>query len=352
MDTTRVAAFGNRAEWQVSRKTYDGGNGAWWMVPFWNGKLVRREGDAPVADEQVNAAHDNAKVVFDFYRDVLGRNSIDGKGATINSVVHARFPTPDGSLSPNNAAWYRGKMIYGDGDGRLFAPLTGALDAVAHELTHGVTEKSASLVYAGQSGALNESWSDVMGELAEQWNEDKQRFADPAFTRAQEWLIGEDVFTPGTPGDALRSMVRPGTSHRGDRQPAHMRDYVDLPMNPQNDNGGVHINSGIPNKAAYEAGAKIGGEKLAKVWYRAQQEYLAPRSTFVDAANATIRAASELYQDASVSQAVRDAWLSVGVDPSNPKLSAAGSVLPADLPDSEGIGGIVPPSIRTASAAR
>jgi len=338
---------GGAPDWQVSRRTYDAHGSIEWMLPFWKGKLIRSEGDAPVADQAVNAAHDNAKTVFDFYRDVLGRNGIDGKGMTIDSVVHGAFPSADGGTSPNNAAWYRGKMIYGDGDGKLFSPLTGALDAVVHELTHGLTEKSAKLVYAGQSGALNESWSDVMGELTQQWRDNKDRFADPAYAREHEWTIGEDVFTPGVAGDALRSMSAPGTAFPGDDQPANMKDYHNDPIDPQHDNGGVHTNSGIPNHAAYEAAIKIGDEKLAKIWYKAQQDYLKPRSTFFDAAQATIKAAGDLYHDDSVSQAVSDAWKAVGVDPKDASVSAAGAELPDNV-DELGAkdGGFVPPNLK------
>lgn len=239
-------------------------------------------------------------------------------------------------------------MLYGDGDGKTFTNFSKSIDVVAHELAHGITESSAKLVYAGHSGALNESWSDVFGELAQQWVKNPDKFADPEYTKSQDWQIGEDVFTPSTPGDALRSMKNPGTAYPGDDQPANMRDYVNLPIDSQNDWGGVHTNSGIPNKAAYEAGVKIGGEKLAKVWYKALTEYLKPTSDFNDGALATIRAAKELYKDSpDVSQAVKDAWISVGVDPANP---VPAPKLPANLGMQQMQGfndGIVPPKLRT-----
>jgi len=330
------------ATWEVTRRTYDAKGSTKWMFPGWKGTLVREEGAGPVADQTANAAHDNAKVVFDFYRDVLGRNGIDDNGMPIVSLVHAVFPSSRGGTTPNNAAWFGGKMLYGDGDGKTFTPLAEGLDVVAHELSHGVTERSAGLVYAAQSGALNESWSDVMGELVEQWRDGKERFDDPEYARTQEWLIGEDVFTPGTAGDALRSMAAPGTAYAKDDQPAHMRDYHDLPVDREHDNGGVHTNSGIPNKAAYEVAIRVGDEKLAKIWYRALQEYLKPRSTFHDAALATIRAATDLYQEGSIPQAVRDAWLAVGIDPNNAAASATGATIPAGAEDLHEHGGFVP----------
>lgn len=132
-----------------------------------------------------------------------------------------------GSDNRNNAAWIGDKMIYGDGDGRTFTALSGANDVVAHEITHGVTQETANLNYRNQSGALNESFSDVFGY----------------FVDDEDFLMGEDVYTPGQNGDALRSMSNPERFG----QPSHMDDYV----NTQSDNGGVHTNSGIPNKAAY-----------------------------------------------------------------------------------------------------
>jgi Zn-dependent metalloprotease len=209
----------------------------------------------------------------------------------------------------NNAYWDGEKMTYGDGDGKMFTPLSMALDVVGHEMAHGVTEHTAGLAYRNQSGALNESWSDVLGELIEQWAENRAGFGTTDAAKAADWLIGEDVFTPGTAGDALRSMKAPGTGYKGDPQPGHMKDYKKMTA----DNGGVHINSGIPNKAAYEAAIRIGGEKLAKIWYTALTDYLRPNSTFADAASATLAAATRLYGAGEVSQAVTDAWMAVGI---------------------------------------
>jgi Zn-dependent metalloprotease len=297
--------------WHVNRRTYDAHGTT--TVP---GTLVRSEGQGATADIAVDAAHDNAKIVFDFYRDVLGRNGIQGTGAPMLSIAHAVFAIDDtGRTTANNAAWSDGRMAYGDGDGTTFGQFSRGLDVVGHELTHGVTEATAGLEYAGQSGALNESWSDVMGELVQLWHEDPATFADPAAARNHTWVGGEDIYTPGVAGDAFRSLAQPGTSHPGDDQPATMRDYADLPIDDAHDWGGVHTNSGIPNKAAYEAGIKIGGDKLAKVWYRALTSHLGARSDFADAARATVDAARELYTDPAISQAVRDAWAAVGVFP-------------------------------------
>lgn len=269
------------------------------------GKLVRKEGQGPSGDSAVDQAHENAGIVFDFFKQVLGRNSLDNKGMVLRSTVH--FGT-----NFNNAYWNGESMTYGDGDGKKFSPLTGALDVVGHEMTHAVTERTAGLRYAFQSGALNESWSDVFGELIEQWHENPKTFTTPDGAKAADWMIGEDVFTPSTAGDALRSMKAPGTSHPGDPQPAHMRDYK--VMGRFEDHGGVHYNSGIPNRAAYEAAVRIGSEKVAQIWYRAISEYIRPTAQFSDAAEATVHAARDLFtSDPTVAQAVTDAWTAVGV---------------------------------------
>ncbi|MBC7460891.1 MAG: M4 family metallopeptidase, partial [Thermoleophilia bacterium] len=300
------------------------------------GTLVRKDDQAPTGDKAVDAAHDNAALVHDFYANVLGRDSIDGNGMEMKSVVHY-------GVEYNNAYWDGEKMTYGDGDGKLFSPLSGALDVVGHEMTHGITEHSAGLDYHGQSGALNESWSDVFGELIEQYSENRSGFGTIDAAKGADWLIGEDVFTPGTAGDALRSMKAPGTAYEGDPQPADMAHYAKMPDDPWHDNGGVHYNSGIPNRAAYEAGVKIGGDKLAKVWYSALTQYLKPNSNFADAAAATIAAATKLYGAGDVSSAVADAWSTVGVLPATTQPKPAPVKHESQSQHGEAGDGIVPP---------
>ncbi|HEU5140370.1 MAG TPA: M4 family metallopeptidase, partial [Bacillales bacterium] len=157
-----------------------------------------------------------AGVVYDFYYNRFGRNSFDDRGSTIRSTVHY-------GQNFNNAFWNGQQMVYGDGDGTTFIPLSAEEDVVAHELTHAVTGSTAGLQYHDQPGALNESMSDVFGTLIE-W---------------ENWSIGEDVYTPYRSGDALRSLSNP--SKYG--QPEHMSNYVYTSA----DHGGVHTNSGIPN---------------------------------------------------------------------------------------------------------
>jgi Zn-dependent metalloprotease len=288
---------------EVTRETYDAQHQE---LPDGDlGKLVRKEGDPPTGDAAVDDAHDNAKTVYDFYKQVLGRDSLDDHGMTLKSTVHF-------GENFNNAYWDGTHMTYGDGDGKEFSNLAGALDVVGHEMTHGVTERTAGLSYDRQSGALNESWSDVMGELIQQWHDDPADFTTTVGAQKASWLVGESVFTPGVAGDGLRSLKDPGHAYKGDPQPGDMKHYKK--MSPWDDNGGVHINSGIPNHAAYFAAVKLGGEKTAQVWYTALTQYLRPDSQFTDAANATISAARDLFKDGSAEeQAVTDAWKAVGI---------------------------------------
>ncbi len=269
---------------------------------------VRREGDGPTKDAVLDEAHDNAKGVYDFFKSKFDRDSIDGRGMKLKSVVHY-------GNKYNNAFWNGSHMTYGDGDGVRFAPLVSP-DVVAHEMTHGVTERTAGLRYRSQSGALNESWSDVFGNLVEKWMEREagQAESDPT------WLIGEAIFTPGVDGDGLRSMSKPGTGYDRDPQPGHMKDY----KNTSSDNGGVHINSGIPNKAAYEVAMAIGQDKLAEIWYRTLTTYMTSTSQFADAANFTVQSAIDLYGAGSTeAKAVAKAWDGVGLPPSlKPGVSA------------------------------
>ena len=243
----------------------------------------------------------------DFYKDVLDRNSLDGHGMRLNSYVHY-------SAGYNNAFWDGSQMVFGDGDGVLFTDFTRSLDVIAHELTHGVTEFTAGLEYHNQSGALNKSMSDVFGSLVKQWV--GKETADQA-----DWLIGAEVFTPDIGADALRSLKAPGKAYNNptlghDPQPDHMSKYVMLPDTDDGDNGGVHINSGIPNKAFFLTAVGIGGfawEAPGHIWYAALQA--STRSTnFQQFADTTYLEAGQLYGSQSAEQqAVLSAWKEVGI---------------------------------------
>jgi Zn-dependent metalloprotease len=206
-------------------------------------------------------------------------------------------------------------MVFGDGDGVIFMDFTGSLDVIGHELTHGVTEFAAGLEYHNQSGALNESVSDVFGSVVKQWS--LKQTADKA-----DWLIGADIFTPTIKADALRSMKAPGTAYDNptlgkDPQPAHMRNYQELADTEEEDFGGVHINSGIPNKAFFLTATGIGGyswEAPAHIWYESLKAS-SPNTQFKDFAETTYAKAGLLYGGGSLQQrAVLAAWGEVGIE--------------------------------------
>lgn len=268
-------------------------------------EVVRTEEGPPVSDVAVNQAFDGLGSTRQFYADVLDRDSIDGDGMRLDGYVHY-------GEEFNNAFWDGRRMVFGDGDQVLFADFTGALDVIGHELTHGVTETTAGLEYHNQPGALNESISDVFGSLVKQWSLG-QTAADA------DWLIGAEIFTPGHAGDALRSLKSPGTAYDNaemgkDPQPAHMRDFVVLPDTARGDNGGVHINSGIPNHAFYLAAVSIGGqawEAPGHIWYESLKASNR-RTDFQQFAETTAAKAEQLY-GRDTRQAVVDAWGRVGI---------------------------------------
>jgi Zn-dependent metalloprotease len=268
------------------------------------GGTVRGEGAPPVGDVAVNEAYDGLGATFDFYLDVFDRDSIDDEGMALLATVHY-------GDHYDNAFWNGRQMVFGNGDGELFNRFTISLDVIGHELTHGVTEDEAQLMYLNQSGALNESMSDVFGSLVKQYL--RKQSASEA-----DWLIGEGLLAPGVHGVALRSMKDPGTAYDDpilgdDIQPAHMDHYVRTTQ----DNGGVHINSGIPNKAFYLVATALGGfawEKAGRIWYDAlRAPQLRPNASFRAFAAITVRQAQVLF-GASEVEAVTDAWRSVGVN--------------------------------------
>jgi Zn-dependent metalloprotease len=270
-----------------------------------NAKVKRTETGPPSEDDSVNRAFDGLGATRSFYDEVLQRNSIDGMGMRLDGYVHY-------GDQYDNAFWDGQRMVFGDGDGVVFTDFTGSLDVIGHELTHGVTQTTAGLVYHEQPGALNESISDVFGSLVKQWTLNQ--------TAAEaDWLIGTDIFTPDRAGDALRSMKAPGTAYDDplmgkDPQPAHMRDFVALPDTARGDNGGVHINSGIPNHAFYLTAVNIGGnawEAPGHIWYQALMAST-PTTNFQRFADITSAIAAQLYGD-DAREAVGDGWRQVGI---------------------------------------
>jgi Zn-dependent metalloprotease len=302
------------------RIVYDAKNGS--NLP---GTIVRREGDGPTGDVAVNEAYDGSGLTYDLFNNEYQRNSIDGNGMRLDSTVHYR-------TGYDNAFWDGEQMVYGDGDEdmpadeRLFNRFTIAIDIIGHELTHGVTQFEAKLQYFQQPGALNESMSDVFGSLVKQYQ--SQQIASEA-----DWIIGEGLFTSNVNGVGIRSMKAPGTAYDDpvlgkDPQPGHMRDYV----NTISDNGGVHINSGIPNHAFYVTALELGGfawERAGHIWYVTLKDRLTATSRFQDCANLTYQVAGELYGAGSIEQqAVKKGWDAVGL--------TVGTGTPPPPPDGEG----------------
>jgi Zn-dependent metalloprotease len=269
------------------------------------GELLRTEGSAPSKDVAADEAYDGLGATYDFYWEVYQRNSIDDEGLPLDATVHY-------GQDYDNAFWNGERMVFGDGDGDLFNRFTVAVDVIGHELTHGVTEDEAKLTYLYQPGALNESVSDVFGSLIKQYQQ-KQT------AKQADWLIGEGLFTKKVKGVALRSMKAPGTAYDDpvlgkDPQPAHMKDYV----RTSGDNGGVHINSGIPNHAFYLVATGLGGnawEKAGHIWYETLRDpRLRPNTGFSRFARLTASTAGRLYGVNSEEQKiVQDGWKQVGI---------------------------------------
>ncbi|ENQ3106326.1 peptidase M4 family protein [Bacillus cereus] len=258
------------------------------------------------ADNIFNATRDGAAVdahyyagaTYDYYKKTFNRNSYNDAGAPLKSTVHY-------GKNYNNAFWNGSQMVYGDGDGYTFIPFSGGIDVIGHELTHAVTEYSSNLIYQNESGALNEAFSDIFGTLIEYYD-----------NRNPDWEVGEDIYTPGTAGDALRSMSDP--TKYGDP------DHYSKRYTGTSDNGGVHTNSGIINKAAYllaNGGTHygvtvngIGKDKVGAIYYRANSVYLTESTTFSQARAALVQAAADLYGANSAEvTAVKQSYDAVGV---------------------------------------
>ena len=266
--------------------------------------------DNTFADSVAVSAHANMERVYEYFLQNHDRRGIAGDGSAMISVVHV---TEDGE-SMENAYWNGVLIAYGDG-GEAVKPLAGALDVAAHEMTHGIIERTVNLEYRFQSGALNESFADIFGAMVDD----------------DDWSIGEEIANEEYfPSGAIRDLRDP---HNGEEagypgwQPAHMDEYQEL--DEDEDNGGVHVNSGIPNRAAYLVAEAIGREKTAQIYYRIlEASYLTARSQFVDCRLAAERAARDLFGDGSSEVgAVSRAYDTVGisVEPSEPEPPPAGA---------------------------
>ena len=265
------------------------------------GQVVRVSGEPGSGDVAVDEAYAGVDGTLALYREVYGRESYDGRGAPVVTTVHYE-------RNYDNAFWDGRQLVFGDGDGQVFDRFTRPVDVLGHEFTHAVTQYTANLTYQNQSGALNESISDVFGTCL------KQRLLGQS-AQEGDWLIGQGIFLPSVNGRALRSMSEPGTAYDDDvlgkdPQVGSMDKYVDT----QDDNGGVHLNSGIPNRAFYLAATGMGGnawDGAGKVWYAALTSGIGPDTDFAGFAAATVAAAEAVSPEAA--DAVRSAWEQVGV---------------------------------------
>lgn len=267
------------------------------------GKLVRSEGQEPVQDKAVNEAYDHSGTIYDFYQEIFNRNSLDDRGMALISSVHF-------SRRYNNAFWNGEQMTYGDGDGNIFIRFTKALDVAAHEMTHGVVQHTCNLEYWKESGALNEHFADAMGALVKQW------YLKQTVNEA-DWLNGDQIMGPGVIAKCLRTFKAEKAYEDDpllgtDPQPKHMKEKYD----GLDDNGGVHINSGIPNHAFYRVAMELGGQawdKAGKIWYQTMKN-LNQTSQFQEAASMTYLVAGQLFGSGSLEQqAVKQGWDAVGI---------------------------------------
>ena len=289
---------------------------------------LARDADNRWTDGAVVDAHTHAGWTYDYYFKRFGRRGLDDRDIEIRSIIHpalredaSRYSTAIQDLFFLNAFYAgNGVMVYGDGfppdhpvDGQVFDYLAGGLDVVAHELTHGVTDYTSGLVYEGESGALNESFSDMMAAGVEFFFQ----AAGPSALQA-DYLLGEDVIRPG----GVRSMSNPAAHGHPDH---YSRRYTG-PL----DGGGVHINSGIPNNVFYLAieggthrtsGLAVQGvgpgrrEEIEKVMYRAFAFLMPPRANFSTARAATLQSARDLYGAGSAAErALAQAWTAAGVE--------------------------------------
>jgi len=246
------------------------------------GVQISNTGDATIA-----AAYANAVKVDEFFRSTFGRNGLDNQGMPIRIVVHA--PNTDGTPNMNNAYWDNlpNRIYLGDGDGEVFQPLGGALDVMTHEAVHAIVDFEVGMRYGDNiQGGINESFADVIASIA-----------DP-----DDWLIGEDIYTPNTPGDGVRDLAHP-----------RFGNVADIPANAVM---AAHEFSGVPSLAAVHVANAIGRSEMGQVWYSALVDHLDPRAGYAGVARATLDAAAAIY-GATSSQvgAVRDAWKTVGVEP-------------------------------------
>jgi Zn-dependent metalloprotease len=282
------------------------------------GPLARTETQAAIGEQSVDMNHALLGTVWDCYSTLFNRDSFDNAGAKLISSVHY-------STNYVNAYWNSSQMVYGDGDGSTAINLSWSMDVTAHELTHAVTERTAGLNYSGESGGLNESMSDVFGNVCESFRVGGAAlpidgtYADPwrGNIAYKTWYVGEDIWTPSTAGDALRYMDDPARD-------GSSADYYSSSIG----NLDVHYSSGLGNLAfkllstggthprgkSSIAVTGIGIAKAAQIWYRALTTYMTATTNYAAAKTATLSAASDLYGSTSAEyDSVKNTWEALGV---------------------------------------
>jgi len=270
------------------------------------GKVVRKENGAPASDRSVNEAYDGLGLAFTFFQEVFERASIDGKGLPLEAAVHY-------GRQFCNAVWNGKMMVFGDGDGEIFNRFTKVVDVLFYEYAKAIVIHETVLENWGQAGSLISSIADVLSASAKQWM-NQQTVAEA------DWLIAPGLFAKRVKARGLRSLKAPGTAYDDERnlgkdlQIAHMDQYREM----DSDNGGVHINSGIPNLAFYNVAMKIGGhawEAPARIWYESMlDKRLLAKAEFRDFARLTLANSSRLYGSSSAeTSAVKEGWEAVGI---------------------------------------
>lgn len=267
--------------------------------------VIMSEGDDKAPSAPAGYVFDYIGKVRAFFKEKLDIDQMFGCSADINAVIHY-------GTNYANAFWNSQAIFFGDGDGKIFGPFYNDIDIIAHELAHGFISSKANFRYAFQSGALNESVADVLGIMVKQ-------FVQNETACESNWLIGENLFIDQINAPALRSMSAPGTAYalnnkNVDPQVGHMSQYRDLPM--RIDNGGVHINSGIPNKAFHLLATSLGGytwDVAGKIWIAAVSDpIVTSMADFKQFATATVSNAQKLFGEQIASQ-TQKSWEKVGL---------------------------------------
>ena len=267
------------------------------------GEVARREGDDETGDPAIDETYEYTGDVYDFFKEIYNRNSIDNEGMRLMSTVHygKKF---------DNAFWNGRRMVFGDGDGVTFQRFTKCLEIIGHEMAHGVVNTSVLLNNEGQSGALSESIADVFGLMV------KQKKLEQRASEAS-WILGEGLFTNKVNGVGVRHIKNPGKAYNDallgkDPCPSSMDDYV----NTKSDNGGIHINCTIPSHAFYLASIELGGftwNKMGRVWYNTVKNRVKDEDiNFKQFAELTLLTCQKIFSDKETNVLER-AWEAVKI---------------------------------------